>query len=109
MCGGGVKTNRLTPCMQLFLTPTLTPTPQRNPPLAPTHTMVLKYKDGNSEHVAHICNKKGYFWGGKIRFMTALDLNKCLKLIKLQRLLLTFALISKLPSNISTMTHTLIN
>ena len=38
----------------------------------------------------------------KIRFVTVLDLSKFLKQIKSQRLLFTCALISKLPSNMST-------
>ena len=40
--------------------------------------------------------------GKKIQFVTALDLIKCLTLIKLQILLLTCAPISELPSNINT-------
>ena len=40
--------------------------------------------------------------GKKIRVVTVLDLIKCLKQIKWQRLLLTYAPISELPSNIST-------
>ena len=39
----------------------------------------------------------------KIRFVTALDLIKYLKQIKYNRFLLTYAPISELPSNISTM------
>ena len=38
----------------------------------------------------------------KNRFVTALDLIKCLKQIKQQILLLTYAPISELPSSIST-------
>ena len=46
----------------------------------------------NSEHL-RTCEE--------IRFVTALDLIKCLKQIKLQRLLLTCAPISELPSYLS--------
>ena len=45
------------------------------------------------------------FRRGKIRFDPSLDLNKCLKQIKLQRLFLTCAPISELPSNISSMIY----
>ena len=61
------------------------------------YSMVL-ILDGNLGHVAHSSRKIGLF-GEKIRFVTALDLNKCLKLIKEQRLLLTCAHISELHSN----------
>ena len=43
------------------------------------------------------------FWRKKTRFVTALDLIKCLEQIKLQRLLLTSAPISELARNIITM------
>ena len=46
--------------------------------------------------------KKGVF-GKKIRFVTALDLIKFLERIKEQGWLLTCALISELPYNVSTM------
>ena len=45
----------------------------------------------------------GSCYGEKIRFVTALDLIKCLKQIKEQRLLLTCAPISILPFRVSTM------
>ena len=56
--------------------------------------------DGNKMRVHE--GKKGPL-GGKIEFVTALDLIKCLKQLNYLRLLLTFASISELPSNISTM------
>ena len=57
--------------------------------------------DGNSEHVAHPWRRTGHF-GKKIKYVTGLDLFKCLKQIKLQRLILTYAPDYELPSNIST-------
>ena len=38
--------------------------------------------DGNSEHVAHVWKKLGIFFGGGVRFVTALNLDKRLKIIK---------------------------
>ena len=35
--------------------------------------------DGNSEQAAHVWRKIGLFGGEKIRFVSAPDLNKCLK------------------------------
>ena len=52
--------------------------------------------DGSSEHVTHAYENDRYF-----RFV--LDLNKCLKQIKYQRLYLPCAPISELPTNKSTM------
>ena len=60
--------------------------------------------DGNSEHIAHACMKENYYFLKKIRFMTSLGLDICLKQIKLPRSLHTCAPIAFLPSNIST-TH----
>ena len=62
--------------------------------------------DGNSEHVAHAWKKWVFPKRHKIRFVTTLNLIKCLKHIKKQRLRLTCAPISDLPSNISTMLGT---
>ena len=56
--------------------------------------------DGNSDHVAHACRKIDIL-REKNR---SLDLIKCLKQIKQQRLLLTCAPISMLPSSMRTMT-----
>ena len=64
--------------------------------------MVL-ISDGKTEHVSYALRKIGLF-GKKIRFFTALDLTNCLKQIKLQRLLLTFAPNAALPNNKRTMT-----
>ena len=44
-----------------------------------------------------------------MRFVTALDLIKCLKQIKSQRLLRTCALISEIPYDISTMAGTVLS
>ena len=46
--------------------------------------VMLIILDGNSEHVAHLCRKKGLFLNN-IKFVTSVDLNKGLKqiLIKL--------------------------
>ena len=59
--------------------------------------------EGNSEHAAHACRKIGVFWeknATQVNFnylvVTALDLIKFLK----QRLLLTCAPVSELPSDI---------
>ena len=52
--------------------------------------------DGNSEHVAHVGRKIGLFGEKEIKFLTALELIKCLKQIKLQRLFLRCAPISVL-------------
>ena len=46
-------------------------------------------RHGNSEHGAHASKKIDFFEDNKERFMTALDLIKCLEQIKWQRLLLT--------------------
>ena len=46
-----------------------------------SHSMVLTL-DGNLDHVAHTRTKIGLFKGKKIGFVTALDLNKCLKQVK---------------------------
>ena len=56
--------------------------------------------DGNMD-----CTHKGkyVFSNKKKRFVTAHALSKCLEQIKWQRLLLTSAPMSELPSNISTM------
>ena len=43
------------------------------------------------------------YFRGKMLLVTVLDLTKCLDQIKNQRFLLTCALISELPSDISTM------
>ena len=67
-------------------------------------TMVL-ILDGNSEHVAHAWMKTGLYWN-KILPEAALNLIKCLKQIKWQRLFLTRATFSEVPSNISTMRKT---
>ena len=56
----------------------------------PIETMVL-ILDGNSEHVAHALNEIGLFGEKQIRFVTALDLNKC---FEYQNLHLTCAPIS---------------
>ena len=53
--------------------------------------------DGNSELVARMKEKKEAFRILNIRFVTTLDLIKCLKHIKYQRLLLKIAPISVLP------------
>ena len=50
-------------------------------------------------------NEKRSFWWKKIWFMTALDLIKCPKKMKLQRLLFSCTPISGLPSNKGTMLH----
>ena len=50
-----------------------------------------------------MCERKWVFSEIKIRYLTALDLIKCLKKFKDQRLLLKCAPISELPPNISTM------
>ena len=62
--------------------------------------------DGNSEFDAHARKKKGLF-GEKIQFVTALDIIKCLKDIKWQRLLHMCAPISELPSNIQVLWYRL--
>ena len=62
---------------------------------------VVLILDGYIEHVAHVYRKIGLFWE-KYPICDALDLIKCIKQIKYQRLLLTCALFSELPSNIST-------
>ena len=54
--------------------------------------------DGNSELVAHVSKIENI-----LKFANDIDLNKCLKHIKLPSLLLPRATISELPSNISTM------
>ena len=54
--------------------------------------LVVLTLDGNSKHVAHV-----------IRFVTAVDLVKCLEQIKDQSWLLTCASISDLPSYRSTL------
>ena len=54
--------------------------------------------DGNSKHVVG----KRDLPKEKIRFVTTLDLNKCLKKIKKPRILKKSLPISELPSNIST-------
>ena len=64
--------------------------------------------DGNSEHIAHEI-KKICIFGKRLRFETALILNKCLKQIKYQRSLQTCALNSELPYNISAMESTFIS
>ena len=58
--------------------------------------------DGNSEHVAHASRKIGLSREKKNRFVAALDLIKCLKQKKKQRLVLKCA--PELPSYIRTMT-----
>ena len=59
--------------------------------------------DGNLGHIAHAELKKVFLEEKKDRFVTALDLIKCLKQIKQQRLLPTCAPMSELQYNISTM------
>ena len=63
--------------------------------------------DGNSEDDAHALWKICIFGEQKIRFVTDLDLIKCLEQIKYQRLLRTCASISELLSNISTLVYNL--
>ena len=63
--------------------------------------MVLT-SDGTSELAAYAWRKLGLFWE-KIQFVAALDLIKCRKQIKQQRLFPTVEFIFELPSNISTM------
>ena len=48
---------------------------------------------------------KNIFFAEKNRFVTALEINKCLKQIKYQRSLHTCTPLSELPSNISTMIY----
>ena len=67
---------------------------------------ILLILDGNSEHVAHALRKIGLFGEKKHRFVTSLDLIKCLKRNKQQKWLLTCAPISELPSNLSTISTT---
>ena len=55
----------------------------------------------NSELVAPAWRKIGPLWKKKIRYLPALDLMKCLKQIRKQRLPLTCEPISELTSNIS--------
>ena len=55
--------------------------------------------DGNSERI----KEESIFFEKKIRFVAALDLIKCLKQIKCQRLFLACAPFSELQSSISTM------
>ena len=62
----------------------------RNPSLA----------HNNSEYITHERRKIGNSLRKKIRGVTALVLIKCLKQIKVQRMLLTCAPFSELPSNI---------
>ena len=68
---------------------------------ATTHAMVF-ILDGNSGHVAHGRRK---LFRKKVGISTSLDLIKCLKPTKKQRLLLTRAPVSELPSNISSRAH----
>ena len=65
-----------------------------------------KYFDGNSDQVAHVYRTIGIFGEKNISSVTALDLFKCFKLIKQQRLLLACAPTSELPSYIRIMIYT---
>ena len=60
--------------------------------------MVLKL-DGNSEHSANVLRKEFSYLEKKLRFVTALHLNKCLKQIKYPRSLCTCAPIFGSPPN----------
>ena len=66
--------------------------------------IMLLILDGNNiAYVPHDMKENKSLWRKNIRFTTALDLIKYFKQIKLQRLLLTCAPFSDLPSDISTM------
>ena len=63
-------------------------------------TIAILVLDGNADHVAHVWRESVFFI---FIFAIAVDLNKCLKQVKLPISLYTCTHISELPSNLSTM------